>query len=65
MRTKEKKGPVRNFTLEKAADRELVERSGDTGRTMTKILEDLLLGRRQLAGKVSAQDWTRAARSLD
>lgn len=47
MRTKEKKGPVRNFTFLKSADKELTERSADTGRTMTMVLEDLLLGRRQ------------------
>jgi hypothetical protein len=43
MRSKKDKGPLRNFYLLKKADDELMRQSVDTGRNMTKVIEDLLL----------------------
>jgi hypothetical protein len=43
MKTKKDRGPLRNFRLIKDADDELVSQSNVTGRTMTKVLERLLL----------------------
>lgn len=45
--TEENKAGVRNFTFLKSADDRLLELADLTGKTMTKVLEDLLLGKRQ------------------
>ena len=45
----ERKAKLRNFTFVESADRRLVELKRETGKDMTLILEDLLLGRRQLS----------------
>lgn len=45
----EKKGKLRNFTFVESADARLVKLKQDTGKDMTLILEDLILGRRQFS----------------
>lgn len=44
---KETKEKLRNFTFVKSADDELVRQSDESGKTMTAVIEDHLLGRRQ------------------
>ena len=48
----EKKGPLRNFTFVENADKRLLELKKETGKTMTAVIEDLLLGRRQFRPEV-------------
>jgi len=48
----EKKGPLRNFTFLEAADKRLLELKKETGKTMTAIIEDLILGRRQFSAEI-------------
>lgn len=50
--TKENKGPLRNFTFLESADRRLNELKKESGKTMTAVIEDLLLGRRQFRPEV-------------
>jgi len=49
---KELKAPLRNFTFLPAADRELVRLKVVTGKNMTAVLEDLILGRRQFGEQI-------------
>ena len=43
---------MRNFTFLPAADRELVRLKVVTGKNMTAVLEDLILGRRQFGEQI-------------
>lgn len=45
--SREAKGDLRNFRFVKSADDELSRQSDKTGRTMTAIIEDYLLNRRE------------------
>jgi len=52
MNAPKEKGPLRNFNFAKEADDRLLQLKEDTGRDMTKILEDYLLGRRQFRPEI-------------
>jgi len=49
---KEAKAGLRNFNFVKSADEKLSRMSAQTGRTMTVIIEDLILGRRQFSPEI-------------
>ena len=49
---RELKAPLRNFTFLPAADRELARLKAVTGKNMTAVLEDLILGRRQFGEQI-------------
>ena len=51
---KDLKAPLRNFTLCKPADEELARLKVVTGKNMTAVLEDLILGRRQFGEQVES-----------
>ena len=52
IKKRELKAPLRNFTLEQAADNELVRLKNVTGKNMTAVLEDLILVRRQFGEQI-------------
>lgn len=51
---KEKKGPLRNFHLVESADAAMNRRADRHGKTYTKVMEDLLLGRRLFGDEVES-----------
>ncbi len=51
-KNEEKKGPLRNFKFIESADQKLLSLKEETGRDMTLILEDFLLGRRQFRPEI-------------
>ena len=51
---KKLKAGLRNFTFEREADDELLRLKAVTGKNMTAVLEDLILGRRQFGEQVES-----------
>lgn len=60
---RELKAPLRNFTFLPAADRELARLKAVTGKNMTAVLEDLILGRRQFGEQIESFLTAEAART--
>lgn len=51
-KNEERKAGLRNFTFYESADNRLKELEKETGKTMTAVIEDLLLGRRQFSPEI-------------
>ena len=60
---KKLKAGLRNFTFEREADDELLRLKAVTGKNMTAVLEDLILGRRQFGEQIESFLTAEAART--